>query len=315
MKRILIPFLTIAVAATLAGCLKTETKVTINNDATGTINTKMAYSLDSLESIAEQLENLPEGVEIGEDPLEKLEKMETEFTEKKLVAAAKETGVEVTSSKEYEKDGWKTVELAGTIKDVNARIAASTKASKAKMAEAGNDSPFSAMGGSFSGIKFFKTDNPNVGEVELMAALDIDMGEAGLPEGMDPSEMPEEMEEMMEAMFDTMKERFGINELSTKLTVVLPGKVRKTTGCTKNPQNEKEVTFNLSGASFSMSGVKDMFGMKDGVRATFEIPKDCKLKFEVKKAVAKATSRPTDKAKPADTKKKGGLGIEEDDGK
>ena len=33
-----------------------------------------------------------------------------------------------------------------------------------------------------------------------------------------------------------------------------------------------------------MDGVKDMFGMKKGVRATFEIPKDCKIKFVVKKA-------------------------------
>jgi hypothetical protein len=305
-------------AVTLTGCFKTEVKIVVNNDATGTISSNAGYSLETLEKIAEMVENLPEGVEMpAGDPLEQLEKIESEFTEKKMVASAKENGVEVTSSKQYEKDGWKYVDLQGKIKDVNAWVVASEKSTKSALSEGEvKDSPLGALGEGFSGIKFYKTDKEGVGEVELMQPMeDVDLSGAGLPGGLDGEEVPEGMDEMIEAMVEGMKERFGLNDLSMKITVTLPGKVLKTTGCTKDPQNEKQVSFSFSGASISMDGVKDMFGMKKGVRATFQIPKDCKIKFQVRKAKP-AKKAAEDKAeKPDDKKKKkGGLGIGEDDG-
>ena len=96
------------------------------------------------------------------------------------------------------------------------------------------------------------------------------------------------------------------------ITVVLPGKILSTKGCKKNPQNEKEISFRFSGESISLTGVKDLFGMKDGVSATFQIPKDCKLRFETRKPKKKAAEKKEDEAEKG-KKKKGGLGIGDGD--
>ena len=314
MKRTLAVLLALVLGLSLGGCIKQKSSIVINNDATGTIDMEAGYSVEALEAIAEFIESMGDhiGADMGEDPLEKLEQVETKFSEKELVKKMKEAGVEVTSAKTTEKDGWKLVSLKGKVKDVNSWIEFSEKeAEKARRSEEDEDGSagLDGLASQMTSIRFYKTAREGIGEVVLIPPIDTDEMNMG-PEGMDPEEMPEGMEEIMDAQLDAMKEKFSLNDMDLTVRVTLPGKIVSTKGCNKAPQEEKTVVFSFKGTQISFSGMKDFFGMKDGVSAEFEIPQGCKIKFEEKKAPKKAEKK-TDKKKD-DKKKKGGLGIDED---
>lgn len=305
----------LATSMLATGCVKSSSKMVVNNDATATIEVHRGMNAEAFEAIAEyleqMLENIPEGMDAGEeDPLAELEKLEKRHSKEKLLEDLKKTGIEVTSSKESEENGWNNVMANGKIKDVNVWIKA---ARKARAGDKGKDNPLRGMSSDLMAPRFFKTDQANIGEVVLMEAMGKEALNLGGPGGgMDPEQIPPGMEEMVEAQIDSMKQRFSLNEMSINMELTLPGKVSSTKGCKVDPKNDKKITFEFKGSNISFTGMKDMFGLKEGVSARFAIPEGCKLIFEdqPKKKVEAKKKKAEDKTE----KKKGGLKIG-DDGK
>ena len=316
MPRALLALL-LCTAVLLPGCMKNSTKITIANDATGTIEIQQGLNTASFEAIAEYLAQMLEmagemGEEMGdEDPLEKLEEIEQGLTKEKISKELSKYGVEIVSSKQVEENDWRLITANGKIKDVNAWSKAVAKARKQSDTE---ERGLGSLGRQMMAPRFYLTEKAGVGEVVMMDPMNMkDVMDGAGPGGMDPTEIPEGMEEMVEAQLDMMKQQFGINEFKLQLELTLPGKIVSAKGLTIDPKNDKRVTFSMNGSDMSVKGMKTMFGMKDGLSARFEIPKDCKLTFE--KKPVKTTAPKTAEKKPedkAEEKKKGGLGIEED---
>jgi hypothetical protein len=128
----------------------------------------------------------------------------------------------------------------------------------------------------------------------------------GMPMDLDAlEEMGDTERDMVEGMLDEMKGRFFADQMKMEMVFTLPGKILDLKGAKKEGDNGLKFAF--SGSDINLDGMSTLFGMKNGVSATFQIPEDCKIKFEDKKAPG---DKVQDDAKEEEPKeKKGGLKI------
>jgi hypothetical protein len=93
--------------------------------------------------------------------------------------------------------------------------------------------------------------------------------------------------------------------MKMEMVFTLPGKILDVKGAKKEGDNG--IKFAFSGSEINLDGLKTMFGFKNGISATFEIPEDCKIKFEDKKAAGDKAQDAKEEEEPKE--KKGGLKI------
>ena len=304
MKRIAL-LLAVICALGLPSCVKMSSSTTVKNDASATMTFDMGVKMEAIEAIKEQMEALGEmGGEEMEEAQEKFDELEEMFDEKKLSAKLKEMGLEVVSSKAVEEDGWKGMKVSAKCADINKWR--ETVKKKAEAEDEGGDGPWGQMGMNDVGTMvptFYKTSNPKVGEVVLIPPLAGDDME--LPIDLEElDELGDEELDMIEAQIEMVKGMFSVSDMKMTAKLTLPGPILSTKGCKKS--GESTLVFNMSGDDINLEGLKTMFGMKDGVSATFTIPEDCKIKFLEKKEAKKQEA--TDAAEKKE-KKKGGLKI------
>jgi hypothetical protein len=301
MKRLLVLSLVGALSLT-GGCVKMTNKATINNDASGTVSMNFALNTQAIE----QLKSMMEGVgDMGgggqiDEANEALDTLEAMFDEKKFTEKLKGVGLEITSAKRGDKDGWKTMDVEGKFSDINVWIEKSAKDAGKEAEKFGMP-----MGKDFGTMtpKFYKTDRPNVGEIVLIPAMDTMMQDMPMDLEM-IEEMGDEERDMIEGQMDRMKTMFFADQMKMEMVFTLPGKILDVKGAKKEGDNG--IKFAFSGSEINLDGLKTMFGFKNGISATFEIPEDCKIKFQDKKAPdAEKAQEPKEEPK----EKKGGLKI------
>lgn len=274
----------------LPGCIRSKVELTVNGDNTATIKNATSVKTEAIEAIKGFIE--ASGAE-GGDGISNIQDM---ADEKKMVREMKETGIEITSSKAISEGGWKGAQVEGKIADVNEWV----KKSAAKAKEKAEDSDTGLAGGMDRlSPRFFKTDKEGVGRIRIMQA-----NFSGMPAEMDLDEVDDETREAIQSQIDVMGAMFGLQEMSMEMIVTLPGKVIETKGCKKAGENK--VSFAMKGTDMNVDGMKTMFGLKDGVSATFEIPEGCKIRFE--DPAVKPEPKPA-KDEAAEEKGKGGLRI------
>lgn len=309
MKRLTALLLVALLGIGLSGCVKMNSATDLKNDGSGTVKMSMGLKTEALETIKAQLEAMGEmGGEGMEQAQEAFDELEDMFDEKKLAAKLKESGLEVVSTKSSDEAGWKTLEIDAKFADVNAWLERSKKLADKESEDV--DSPWEGMPmGDFGGMvpTFYKTKTPGVGQIVLIPPMKEAM--AGMP--MDPEELEElgdEELDMIEGQLDMMKAMFSINEMKMQMSFTVPGEVVETKGC---KSKDRTLSFTFGGSDINVAGMKTLFGMKNGVSATFKIPEGCAIKF---KDMPSANSEPavTDEAEENDKKekeKKGGLKI------
>lgn len=285
----------------LTGCVKMTTQADLKNDASGTVTFNFGVKTEAIETIKGFMESAADqgaGEEQIEQAQEAFDKIDEFFDEKKVAETMKEMGIDVKSATKSEKDGWKSMAVVGGIKDINAWLAKAAKQQQKELEKAEIDIPLDP---SKLMPAFYKTDKQGVGKVVLIPAL-ADLFGGELP--FDPEELDElgdEELDMIESQLDMMKTMLSVDEMKMEMILNLPGKILETTGCKKSGDNG--IKFAFAGNSINLDGVKNLFGFKNGISATFEIPEGCKLQF--KDAAAKEGGE----KKEDKDEKKGGLKI------
>ena len=102
------------------------------------------------------------------------------------------------------------------------------------------------------------------------------------------------------------KQMLSVEDMALEIILNLPGKIVSTKGCKKSGENGIKFTF--KGGDIGIDNLSSLFGFKDGISATFEIPEGCKIQFKDKKS-AKQTGKDGEEEKGDEKKKKGGLKI------
>ena len=112
--------------------------------------------------------------------------------------------------------------------------------------------------------------------------------------------------DQLEQSMEMFKQMLSVDDMALEIIINLPGKIVATKGCKKSGENGLKFTF--KGGDIGIESLSSLFGFKDGISATFEIPEGCKIQFKDKKGEAKAEA---DDAKKDEEKKekKGGLKI------
>ncbi|HMS16223.1 MAG TPA: hypothetical protein PKA37_05230 [Planctomycetota bacterium] len=289
MKSIAVFFLALGLVV-LPGCVRTKTEVEIAADNTATIKQNATIKTEAIDAIKNMMESMG-----GEDDGQ-LDKLTDQANEKKMVQELKDTGVEVTKSKAIDEGGWKGAELEGKIKDVNDWV----KKSAQKVKEKADSADEGGSGISGMAPRFFKTSKEGVARLQIMEAPKGGMG------GMDPEmleAMGDEEMEMVQAQMDMMGSMFSLSEMNMEIVVTLPGDVVEAKSCKK--LTDRKVSFQMKGTDINVAGMKNMFGMKEGVSVDFKIPEGFKITLE-EPAAPKA-----EKAKEEEDseKSKGGLKI------
>ncbi len=290
-------------ATGLTGCLKAKMTMNVKNDATGAMTMGMTMKTEALESLKGMMESMGDmgGAEM-EQAEEAFDEMEQMFDEKKVAQMFKDQGMDVTKATKVDEDGWKGFELEASMKDVNVYI--QKAAAEQKKQVESMDVPFSPDVPLTP--TFYKTSDPKVGQLVLLAPIAELLGD-DIPIDLEELEdLGDEELEAMEMYLDTFKSMLSVDEMKFEFVINLPGKVQETKGCKKSGENGMKVSF--SGGDISADNLVDMMGFKDGISCTFEIPEDCKIVFQDRKAKGKSNSNSEatpDKAK----EKKGGLKI------
>lgn len=299
------------VAALLsASCVKMTQETAFKADGTATMKMSMGYKLDSVDALKGLIEQFGGGGDDSEDgPGAQIDKAVKELDEAKLVEQQKATGVEITKHATVEKEGWKSVEMEGVIKDVNAWVKKAGEAVKSKAEESGapgmDAMPFSKMT-----PRFYKTDKENVAKFVLIPAMGDMLGEMGA--NLDQiDEMEDEQREQIEGVINMVRTTVSLDEMRMEMKVKVPGKILTVKGCKQD--GDDGIAFTMKGADIGLDGVKNLFGLKEGVYATFQFdPKDFKIVLETEaKAADSKPAAPVDDAKKPEKKneeekKKGG---------
>ena len=290
----LILLLTICSLSLLGGCMKNVMELKVNNDATAEITRSEAINSEVREMMITQMEAMGGGDENA------LEEINSIGDEKKAAEELKKLGAEVTEAKKTSEGAFEGSVVKAKIKDVNEFLKNMSKKAKEKTAEASQDQA-PPIDPSKMTPKFFKTDDPAIGKLQIMGPIDTTaIGPMDLSQ---LDEMGDEEREAMEAQLDMMSQMMDLPSMLMQIKVTLPGEIVKTSGCKKT--GEKEVTMSFKGTDISIDGMKDFFGLKNGVTATFKIPEDCKIKFQDAKKPAKKTEEKTEESGD----RKGGLKI------
>lgn len=289
MKSIAVFFLALGLLV-LPGCLRSKTEVEFVADNTATIKQNTTVKTEAIDAIKTMMESMG-----GEDDGQ-LDKLTDQANEKKMAQEMKDTGVEITKSKAVDEGGWKGAEIEGKIKDVNDWVKKSAQKAKEKADEA--DEPGSGMAGMTP--RFFKTSKEGIARLQIMEAPKGGVG------GMDPEMiegMGDEEMEMVQAQMDMMGSMFSLSEMNMEIVVTIPGDVVDTKGCKK--LTDRKVSFQMKGTDINVAGLKNMFGMKEGVSVEFKIPEGFKIALE------EPAAPKVEKAKEEEDseKSKGGLKI------
>ena len=303
MKRIALLLLVAVVG--LSGCVKVTSKLDVKNDASAGMTLNFGVKSEAIETIKGFMESAADsGAGEGqiEQAQEAFDEIESMFDEKKMAAKLTEAGVNVKSATSTEKDGWKNMAVVGELKDINAWLAKMRKQSEKGAQDSDLELPFDPANISEMLPNFYKTDKQGVGRAVLIPALaELFDGELPIdPEDLD--ELGDEELDMIESQIDMMKTMLSLDEMKMEMIVNLPGKILSTKGCKKSGDNG--IKFRLSGDSLSLDGMKNLFGLKDGISATFEIPEGCKIQFKDAESTEGGEAE-----KEKKTEKKGGLKI------
>lgn len=298
--------LAIASFLLLPACMKMETKMGIKPDNTGTMALKVSMKVEVIDQMKGMMEQA--GAEAGD----KLDKLNEAIDEKAAVEKLKKQGVEITSSKTVDKDGWKGFEIEGKIADVNAFTEKAAKQAEEDAASDSEGADSSGMSGAFSemALTFFKTADPAVGTMQIMPPLGDMMSKMG--GGENPlarlDEASEEELQMIEGQFEMMKGMFALDQMAMSIVVGVPGEIVSMKGCTKT-EDGKGVVYGMKGGDINLSSIKTMMGLKEGVSVDFKIAEGCKLVFKDRPKKDAEAATPKKEEKKAE--KKGGLKIGE----
>jgi hypothetical protein len=307
MKKLLIA-LPLVAALFSASCVKVAQESAFKADGTATTKTTMGYKLDAVEALKGLIAQFTGGGddESEDGPAAKIDEALKELSEEKLVEQTKGTGVEITKSKTEEKDGWKSVEIEGVIKDVNAWVKKSSEALKDATKDAGpigGENPFTKLT-----PHFYKTDKENVAKFVLIPPLGAMLEESGADLSK-VDEMDDEQREQIEAFINTIRSTISLDEMRVEMKMKLPGKVLAVKGCKQD--GDDGFALSIKGSDLGLDGVKTLFGLKDGVYATFQFePKDFKIVLEEEKVAESKPAAPKEEKKvekkDEEEKKKGG---------
>jgi hypothetical protein len=290
-----------------SGCIKSSNESTVNNDGTAAVKVSLGYKKEVVANLKSMIEAQMGGEEDGEGPEfgDAFAKFEAGFDEKKVVEEWKKLGIEVSKATTTDKDGWKKVEVEGTVKNVPEYARKHAEAMK-KMQADSEAGPMGAMSGldpskfSLPTLpRFYKTDQPNVAKVMLVsdqAAADRDMP--------DMEDLDDETREQMEASLDQMRMMFGLDDLKIELRVKLPGKILSVSNAKQVGENE--IVFEVLGSNMTADTMADMAKTKGQLTATLQFdPKEFKIPLEdAPKAESKPASRPTPPAPKKDEEEK-----------
>lgn len=309
--------LPLAAALLCSSCVKSTKESAFKADNTATVKMSMGYKLDAVEAVKGFIEQQMGGEEDGEEgPGAKIDEgLAKIFNEKKIAEDMKKSGVELSKSTMTEKDGYKTVELEGVVKDVNAwvkKAAELEKEAEAMGESMGEDGPDLEKLPIFQSLmmapKFYKTDKPDVAKVVVIPSLGDKMPEGAFDQ---LEEMDDDQREQVETFMNMIRGMISLDEMRVEMKTKLPGKILSTKGCKQ--EGEDTMVFSMKGADIGLDGVKNLFGLKDGVYCTFQFnPQEMKivLEDEPKPTDSKPAEKKKEEPKPAkkdeEEKKKGG---------
>lgn len=302
MKRFTALLLCSLLAMGLTGCLKMNMTIDVKNDASGTVKMNVGVKTESIETIRGLMESIGDtgGVEV--EQLDKaLSEIESMFDEKKIAQKLKESGLEVTKAKKTEEEGWNGVQVEATVKNVNEWLDKAAEQQKEGLEELDLPIPLDGLNPTF-----YKTATQGVGEVVLVPSLAEVLG-GDLPIDLEELEdLPDEELDQLEQQFMMVKQMLAMDDMALELVLNLPGKVVTTKGCKKSGENGLKFVFKAG--DINIDNLSTLFGFKDGISATFEIPEGCKIVFKDKTADGEKADG--DAKKDEEKKeKKGGLKI------
>lgn len=329
MLRAFVPVM-LAASLVLGGCWKSETKAVLKADGSGTLKYDTGYKVESLEAVKARVEErMDQGGGGGGPGPEQFEEQLAAFTGRfepaKVKSDLKAQGFEVKSAESYDKDGWKGVVVEASFSDINqvmSLIRAQRDAARQE-AEGGGGGGGEEGGGRRRGGRgmggmgrmgrnmdttpvvpaaFKKTDDAAIGRMVITSPREAAAGRGagggrggrggrGGGAGGGMSDIP------------------GADEVRRTLSLTLPGKIVETSNCRK--EDDSTVVFELKAADMQPDEDGNFRSVvQDGAWVRFEIPAECKIKFE-ETAPAKSSEEKKagegeeDKNKP----KKGGLKI------
>lgn len=310
MKRIVFLSLVLACSFGLQSCLKMGATTEVKNDASATVAFSFQVNTAAIEAIKELVDGVGGGGEEMEQALEAFDQIDELFNEKKIGEKLKEAGLDVTSAKAGSRDGWKTMEVKAAVKDLNAFLKKAEKDQKEEVEDLPIDLPFGDIGSMVPA--FYKTSTQGVGKVVLIPAIGDLLNDASFDLEQLEDLADDELEQI-EAQIEAMKLMLSLDQLKLEVALTLPGKVVKTKGCKKVGENG--LKFALKGGDLNIDGVRSLFGLKDGVSATFQIPQGCKIVFKDEPTEKKGKGKDHNESEDQKTEKKGGLKIGEGKGK
>ena len=119
-----------ALSIVLTGCVKSDAKVTLKNDGSGTLSYESTYNVaaveDARERVAEMQARAEESGRGGagaSDATDRIDKFVKSFDPEQVRTDLKARGIEVVSVKPVEKEGWKGVAVEAKFENVNQMVA------------------------------------------------------------------------------------------------------------------------------------------------------------------------------------------------
>ncbi len=286
-------------------CIKQGQEATIKADGTATVKLTMGIKTEVIENLRAMIESMGGGDDDQSGEVTGVfDKLTAALDDKKIGEEWKKMGLEITKSSTTEKDGWKTVDLEASIKNVSEyskKYAEWQKAMQEKVS-GGMQNPKEMLNALDKMLlpaipRFYKTDKANivkVGVTPRMGNMFDKMDENPLSK---LEEMGDEERAMFDAQMNQMRAMFALDEMKVEMKYTLPGKVTAVSGL---KQDGNTVTFSMLGKNIGIDTIKDVATMgKNGMTATVQIDeKDWKIALEDE---PKATeSKPVEKtAKPA----------------
>jgi hypothetical protein len=286
-----------------SGCIKTAADSTVNNDGTASVKMKFSYKKEVIENLKSMIEAQmggEDGDAEGGEAAEGFKKFEAGFDDKKVAEEWKKLGLEVAKSATTDKDGWKGVEIEGSVKNISEYNRKHADAMK-KIASEAEDNPMNAMSQMDPGKlalpglpRFYKTAQPNVAKIVMNST------ETGAQNDKMAQfeEMGDEEREQFEMALDQMRGMFGLDDMKIEMRIKLPGKILSVSNAKQDGPNT--LVFELLGSNFNVDTMANMAKTKGQISATLEFdPKEFKIPLEDEpKAADSKPAKPADAAKP-----------------
>jgi hypothetical protein len=308
MKKVLL-VLPLLCAIVVPGCVKSIGETTVRNDGTASCKMTVAYSKETFEKL--KMIIAAQGGGEGDENVDAA--IDAAFDDKKLAEQWKSLGIEVTRSAGIDKDGWKTIEVEGNIKNVVEYGKKSEEALKA-LRDASKDRTEKGPADGLSNFakasiplvpKFYKTDKADVAKLVLVPRSQQLMpdGEENPLDRLD--EMEDDQREAFKGQLDAMRGELSLDDIKIELRVKVPGKILTVNGLKQ--EGEDAVIHQFLGADISLDTLKALRS-KSSHSATFQFkPEEFKIPLmDEPKAETKPASRFTPKPSKDEEEKKRG---------